>query len=114
MLGHLIRNVFLRGGYFLSNTSDDNEVRDMLQKLAPYETDRKLIRVGGETDGGYLIPDDLEGIEYCFSPGVARTARFESELATRGIRSFLADYSVDRPPVESEMFHFEKKYLGIM
>lgn len=112
MLGHLIRNVFLSRGYFVSNTSKDNEVRDLLQSLTPYETDKELIRIGGEGDGGYLVPDDLGGIEYCFSPGVARTANFECDLANRGIRSFLADYSVDGPPVESDMFHFEKKYLG--
>ena len=112
MLGHIIRNVILGRGYFVSETSGDNEVRHLLQTLAPYETDKTLVRLGGETDGGYLVPDDLGGIEYCFSPGVARTARFESALATRGIRSFLADHSVDGPPVESEMFHFVKKYLG--
>jgi hypothetical protein len=112
MLGDLIRNVLLSRGYFVSNTSADNDVRNFLRKLTPYETDKKLIRVGGETDGGYLVPDDLEGIEYCFSPGVARTSRFESELAKRGIQSFLADYSVDGPPVKSDMFHFVKKYLG--
>ena len=112
MLGDLIRNAALSKGYFVSKASNDSEVRDFVHKLKPHETNKKLIRLGGPSDGGYLIPDDLEGIEYCFSPGVARTAGFESDLAQRGIRSFLADYSVDRPPVDSEMFHFEKKFLG--
>ena len=112
MLSLFVRNVLLNNGYFVSTTSDDGDVREFLRKLKPYETDKKLVRMGGPTDGGYLVPDDLDGIEYCFSPGVADNARFESDLAKRGIRSFLADYSVDRSPVESEMLHFEKKYLG--
>ena len=112
MVSAHIRNLILNCGYFVSKTSIDSEVRNVLQRLKPFETDKKLIRVGGETDGGYLIPDDLEGINYCFSPGVAQTAAFESDLAAMGIRSFLADYSVDAPPVESEMFRFEKKFLG--
>jgi hypothetical protein len=112
MLGNVIRNILMGNGYFLSFASNDNEVRDLLHKLRPYETDKELIRIGGEGDGGYLVPNDLTGIEYCFSPGVARTASFESDLAGRGIRSFLADYSVDAPPIASDMFTFEKKYLG--
>lgn len=112
MLGNAMRNVFLKKGYFVSKLSSDSDVSDFVGMLKPYDTDKRLIRIGGEVDGGYLIPNDLVGIDYCFSPGVAETAGFEIELAKRGIRSFLADYSVDRPPVESEMFHFEKRYLG--
>lgn len=107
-----VRNVLLRGGMFVSRTSRDSDVRNFLSSLIPYETDKTLIRIGGTGDGGYLIPDDLDGIDYCFSPGVDRTSKFENDLAARGIRSFLADYSVDGPAIESEMFSFEKKYLG--
>ena len=59
------------------------------------------------------MPDDLEGIEVCFSPGVSKVATFETELANRGIRSFLADYSVDAPPELNPLFKFEKKFLGM-
>jgi hypothetical protein len=71
-----------------------------------------LIRLGGNGDGGYLIPDDLDGIEYCFSPGVNRTADFENALAERGIRSFLADYSVEQPPLMRPEFVFDRKFIG--
>ncbi len=97
---------------FVSKASSDIDVRRFLSSLIPYETDKKLIRIGGEGDGGYLVPDDMDGIDYCFSPGVAATSTFENDLASRGIRSFLADYSVDGPSISSEMFYFEKKYLG--
>jgi hypothetical protein len=59
-----------------------------------------------------LIPDDLDGIEYCFSPGVNTVSDFENELADRGIRSFLADYSVDGPAIPRAEFCFDKKFLG--
>jgi hypothetical protein len=72
----------------------------------------ELIRLGGEADGGYLVPDDLEGIEYCFSPGVSVTSDFENQLADRGIRSFLADYSVEAPTILRPEFTFDKKFLG--
>jgi hypothetical protein len=89
------------------------ELDQFLNLVKPIKTNHDLIRVGGQLDGGYLIPDDLEGIETCFSPGVSDIANFESELTSRGIRCFLADYSVDAAPVVNPLFHFEKKYLGI-
>jgi hypothetical protein len=68
--------------------------------------------VGPHTDGGYLIPDDLEGIEYCFSPGVDVSSSFENQLADRNIKSFLADYSVEAPSIIRPEFVFDKKFLG--
>ncbi len=70
-----------------------------------------MIRVGGPTgDGGYLLPDVLDGIEYCFSPGVGLTSEFENQIKKRGIKSFLADYTVDGPAAEN-LHKFEKKFI---
>lgn len=80
--------------------------------IQPIETQYPLVRIGGRGDGGYLLPDDFTGINTCFSPGVGPTSAFEEDLAGRGIKSFLADYSVDRPATENVMFHFEKKFIG--
>jgi hypothetical protein len=68
--------------------------------------------VGGSGDGGYLIPDDLAGIEYCFSPGVSTVSGFENQLADLHIKSFLADYSVDGPSITRPEFTFDKNFLG--
>lgn len=87
-------------------------VSALIAKLQPQDTGRNLIRIGGAGDGGYLVPDDLEGIQYCFSPGVATTSDFENDLADRGIHSFLADYSVEKPPILRPEFTFDKRYLG--
>lgn len=84
-------------------------VTDFRAAIAPVD----LIRIGGEGDGGYLVPDDLDGIGHCFSPGVSVTADFEEHIARRyGIRSFLADASVERPPFENPLFEFDRKFLG--
>lgn len=84
----------------------------LIKELRPHDCGIELIRLGGQGDGGYLIPDDLEGIDYCFSPGVGTLSRFESDLADRGIKSFLADFSVDGPADPRPEFTFDKKYLG--
>jgi hypothetical protein len=44
---------------------------------------------------------------------VAEVASFELDLAELGINSYLADYSVDGPPIENPMFDFEKKFIGV-
>lgn len=96
----------------LGKTASTDRIAEFLSTIRPVETEHPLIRVGSEADGGYLIPDDLSGIEACFSPGVATTADFEAGMAARGIRCFLADASVEAPPVAGSMFDFERKYLG--
>ena len=97
-------------GYRVSKTSSPSELRQFLNLLRPLEV--PLIRLGGNRDGGYLIPDDLSGIKFCFSPGVSDTANFEQELASKGVKSFLADFSVEHPPISDSNFSFQKKFVG--
>lgn len=85
---------------------------NLVRMMRPLDGGHPLIRLGGDHDGGYLIPDDLEGIEYCFSPGVSQNSSFERELLQRNIKSFLADYSVDGPPEQLEGCQFTKMFLG--
>ena len=96
----------------LVRRSSNEAIEQLMRMMCPQVTEHPLIRIGGPGDGGYLVPDDLEEISAIFSPGVAGTADFESEFARRGVPCFLADHSVNAPPVDSPLFHFEKKYLG--
>jgi hypothetical protein len=88
------------------------EIQKLIDSLRPVKTKFDLIRVGGNNDGGYLIPNDLMGITACFSPGVDVTASFEIDLCKRGIGSHLADASVDAPPENFTPLSFTKKHLG--
>jgi hypothetical protein len=107
-----VRDAGLAVGLNITRCADRGEVLGLIKSLRPMDCGKDLIRIGGNGDGGYLVPDDLEGIEYCFSPGVGTTTNFESHLATLKIRSFLADYSVDSPPIRRPEFTFDKKFLG--
>lgn len=88
-------------------------VLGLIRRLRPLDCGIDMIRIGGPQDGGYLVPNDLEGIEYCFSPGVGGISDFEEQLAQMHIKSFLADYSVDAPLVGRADFTFDKKFLGV-
>ena len=53
-----------------------------------------LVRIGSGADGGYLLPDALDGLAYCFSPGVADSADFENELSKLFEKDFLRLVSI--------------------
>jgi len=88
-------------------------VEALMEELYPRKAFAPLIRIGSSGDGGYLVPDDLVHVSACFSPGVADVADFESALLRRGIPCFLADASVESPPIQHELLHFERRFLGV-
>lgn len=112
----LIKNSMIRTlgivDAFPVRSTESGEVRALLDRLYPIACDKPLIRLGPCGDGGYLIPDDLGGIEACFSPGVDLVSGFEKDCAARGIHVFLADNTVEQPAEEDELFHFTKKFVG--
>ena len=100
-----------RLGKYVSPTINGERLVSLIQRVRPVSSPFPLVRIGGPGDGGYLVPDDLNGISACFSPGVADSASFELGMAELSIPSFMADYSVDGPPVANSLFHFEKLFL---
>lgn len=108
----LIKEWLIKNGRFFGQSSTQADLDSFFQKTKPLLTNYELIRAGDDSDGGYLIPNDLDDIDFCFSPGVSAEASFENFLTQRNIPCFLADYSVEAPPFENKLFDFEKKYLG--
>jgi hypothetical protein len=111
---HLVTGALAKYGISTGPCAKQDAVRKLIGRMRPVKTDKGLIRIGGDTDGGYLVPDDLKGLKACFSPGVSGTATFEAGMTLRGIPCYLADASVERPPTEDPLFHFTKKYLGVV
>lgn len=90
-----------------------NEVLSLIRDLRPMETDKGLIRMGPDGDGGYLVPDDLEGVNLLLSPGVDKESRFELDCADRGMQVHMMDASVSEPSAKHPKFKFHPVYLGI-
>ncbi len=98
--------------FFATRITDPDRVRALFQKLHPVTCSRELIRLGPDGDGGYLVPNDLDGIEACFSPGVNTISGFERDCADMGMKVFMADASVNGPPEQHPAFSFIKKFIG--
>ena len=106
------RKAFSRG-IIICKVSQTQKIEQFIKRFRENYVSVDLIRIGGDADGGYLIPDIFDRVHYCFSPGVADTADFEAELSQHyGIKSFMIDGSVAAAPFEDENFHFIKKFLG--
>jgi hypothetical protein len=88
------------------------DVIALMRRIRPVATEHALIRLGPLGDGGYLVPDDLDGVDACFSPGVGLVSGFESDCAERGMQVFLADASVDGPATHVQTLHFLKRHIG--
>lgn len=90
----------------------------VLDLLRPVPCPYPLVRIGGDADGAYLIPDDLEGITNCFSPGVNNYKSFEDELSLRyGIKCHMCDFTSDverlKTPLVPQLQTFDKKWLDV-
>lgn len=88
-----------------------SQILSLFSKVRVVDTNFDLIRAGAANDGGYLIPDDMSNIQSLFSPGVDKVAEFEISFASQGVACFLADASVEHPPMSHENFNFQKKFV---
>jgi hypothetical protein len=69
-----------------------------LNSFVPHKTDFPLIKLGGEGDGAYLVPNDLEDIDGAISLGCGKNIQFEEDLYNQtGINSVIVDASKSFP-----------------
>jgi hypothetical protein len=97
---------------------DEDRLRAAVDVMRPKPSPYPLLRIGGDADGSYLLPDDIAGIEACFSPGVNNFKFFEDYLADHyGIASHMCDKSSDiekfRTPMKPGLQTFIKKWLDV-
>ena len=111
-----LRRLFCVSGFYIMKIkpTEDEVLRSFFELLRNNSASVPLIRVGSVGDGGYLMPKCVAEMDLCLSPGVADWSDFEYDLAENyGIQCCLADYGVNAPALDHDLFHFTKKYLGI-
>ena len=108
-----IRQALFKQHFWIEELNSKVELNNFLSRFREKFVPCELIRIGGEGDGGYLLPDNLRDITYCFSPGVSVIANFEKELSDKyNIKSFMIDASINKSPVSGLNFQFLQKYLA--
>lgn len=92
----LIEKALYKGRLFVARPSSREQIAAAVEFLRPRSCSTPLVRIGAEEDGGYLLPDDLQGITAVFSPGVGTNWSFETDLVRREpMPAFLCDVLVD-------------------
>ena len=87
---------------------DQQNILRLLRMLRPYSASCPKIRIGALGDGGYVINDDLSGLDGLISIGIGTDASFDFALAEQGVRVFQYDPTVEGPPVHHSRFLFRK------
>jgi len=108
----LVRKTLTSLGWFPTKPTKEKDLSAFIARLHPVVPRKPLVRLGPPGDGGYLMPDDLEGVHACFSPGVAGVCGFELACADKGMQIFMADASVEAPPQSHPSFRFTRKFIG--
>ncbi len=72
----------------------------------------KKIRVGNLGDGGYVMPDDFDGLQAVLSIGVGHDVSFDHYFAERGLQVYQYDHTLDGPPASHSNFRFNKLGWG--
>ena len=94
-----------------SNRMGD-KVSEILALIRPLATELPLVRVGGDGDGGYLLPRDWDGLAGVISPGVGEVSEFETFFSTLGVPCFLFDASVTEPEGLPGNILFTSRFIG--
>lgn len=64
------------------------------------EGSKKLIRVGRNYDGGYIMLNDFSKDMHAYSFGIADDVSWEKQIASFGIKVFMYDHTISRLPYD--------------
>jgi hypothetical protein len=84
----------------------------MWMGLYPKFVANGLIRIGGDKDGGYLIPDLDHVFDGLISPGVGNSFSFENDFSGTQLRTVLIDATVNEPENLPDNMIYLSKMLG--
>ena len=82
------------------------QILQLVQLMRPMAPQRDSVRVGGSGDGGYVVPDYLDGLDGVVSIGVGGDVSFDLWFAERGVPVFQYDHTVAESPVAHDRFTF--------
>jgi len=114
-LKKLIREILLKFNiniYLLTSLNQIKTFLNFFEIKIPKNID--LIRVGSKNDGGYLVPNILKQIKFCYSAGIGNNIKFEKDLLKYKIISYGADGTIEDIPEKIENYDFLKKNIGIV
>ena len=71
----------------------------------------KKIRIGRNSDGGYILLDDLKNIKIAYSFGINNEFSFDKDLSDKNIDVFMYDHTIANISINNSRLHWKK--IGI-
>jgi len=97
----------------VSKFTPNESLFNYFNQLRPVNNGYQLLRIGSNSDSGYLVPDDFDGVSHCFSAGCDKKWSFELDLQMRfGIYSHLIDAEDKRPSNLPAEHTYTPKWIG--
>ena len=96
-----------------SPTTTQQEVMDLLALLRPFEmTSDHKVRIGGDADGGYVMPSLARKTNAVVSIGIGDQVSFDAELADLGATVLQFDHTIPGAPLAHERLRFHHQGWG--
>ncbi|WP_036257741.1 FkbM family methyltransferase [Methylocapsa aurea] len=83
-----------------------NTIVQALSLLKPYDIDKSKVRIGPDTDGGYILADDISTAQSIISYGIGAEFRFDIEFAKKGHDVYMFDHTIQGIQAEDRRLHF--------
>jgi hypothetical protein len=100
-------------GFQLNRTTSLAEIKKFRQMLIPVENGIELVRAGSESDGGYLVPNDFEGLKMLISGGCDESWSFEKFfLDTCGLKVIIVDRESKKPKDLAPQVNYVDAWVG--
>lgn len=97
----------LMSNYAISATKVENLFEKLFEVLQiKHPLNQKIIRIGSQNDGGYLLIDDFNSNQIVISLGVGQNIDAEFELAELGLNIWMFDGTISRLPRRHNKFKF--------
>jgi len=89
------------------------DTRRILRHLSPERlVERGKVRLGNQTDGGYVCIDDFDGIDTAFSFGINDDISWDRDAAARGLHILQFDHTVADPAPDDPRMTFQPLRVG--
>lgn len=88
-------------------------VRNALRYLRPHKVENyNKVRIGGPSDGGYILLDDFNHIDLALSFGISDNDAWDLEIAKKDIQVLQFDHTVDDAPSSHKFLRFHRKMVS--
>ena len=91
---------------YIINMKNESSIYQLIRPMNVFE--KKKIRIGSNSDGGYILLDDFENIKYVYSFGISSEVSFDKAMADRNLEIFMYDHTIDKLPMNNSRFHWKR------